>query len=269
MPAEKYPYYLASIIKLVTGVKPWLQVVQVFLRQAPPGVQIIELRQTGIRFKTRGALDIWSVKETFLDRFYEKFGVPIKNGWTVVDIGGGIGDFSIFAACRYPQNSVFTFEPTPESFALLQENLRLNGIENVHAFPEAIWSENGRLAINTSIGEPGQFTSQPVEGTPPADGQVIVPGISLAEVFSRLGLTHCDLMKMDCEGAEFGILFNTPDEVLERIERIVMEYHDSHPPHTHEDLAEFLAKKGYRVETFQNYVHADLGYLRATRSSNG
>jgi hypothetical protein len=35
-----------------------------------------------------------------------------------------------------------------------------------------------------------------------------------------------DLLKLDCEGAEYVILMKAPAEILEHIARIVLEYHD-------------------------------------------
>jgi FkbM family methyltransferase len=239
-------------------------VVRVFLKTAPPSPYLIELRKSGLKLKARGIMDIWSIKETFLDRFYERFGVGIEDGWTVVDIGGGIGDYTLFAAAAAPHGKVFAFEPFPESFALLQENLAANGAAGrVQAFPEAIWSQAGALKIDSTLGEPGQFISRT------ADTQVAqatqVPSISMADAFARLGIDRCDLMKIDCEGAEYPILFNTPEDVLGRVQRIVMEYHDSVTSYTHRDMQEFLASKGYAVRVVQNYVHPDLGYLYAER----
>jgi hypothetical protein len=92
-----------------------------------------------------------------------------------------------------------------------------------------------------------------------------VPSLSLADAFARLEIAQCDLMKVDCEGAEYPILFNTPDEVLKRVRRIVMEYHDGVTRYTHRDMQQFLASKGYSVRVVQNYVHPDLGYLAAWR----
>lgn len=267
MTVRKYTYYVGSIARLIGWVKPLPQVLKTFLRLSPPGArQQIELRGSGARFYTRGAMDIWSVKETFLDRFYERFGMRLQPGWTVVDIGGGIGEFTIFAALAHPDNKVYAYEPTPDSFALLQENLRLNRVNNVQAFAEAIWSENGTLTLDMTVGEPSQFISYAGAEPQVQNGKVVVPSISLTEAFARLGITRCDLLKLDCEGAEFAILFNTPDETLSRIERIVMEYHDSPTEYTHRDLAKFLQSKGFQVETFTNWVHPDLGYLRAWRS---
>lgn len=283
---NKYTYYLSSIYNLLTGIRNWPLVVRLFLRIAPPGPYAIELRKSGLRLKARGIMDIWSIKETFLDRFYERFGAAVVDGWTVVDIGGGIGDYTLFAALSDPHGKVYCFEPYPGSFALLQENLAANrhaftgAISNVQAFPEAIWSQAGGLTIDSTVGEPGQFISRGAVtggavsgGTSAAGGastaggtSAQVPSISLAQAFERLGIAHCDLMKIDCEGAEYPILFNAPQEVLDRVQRIVMEYHDRVTRYTHRDLQEFLSSRGFAVRAVQNYVHPDLGYLYAWRN---
>jgi FkbM family methyltransferase len=266
---NKYIYYLSSIFTLLTGVKNWPLVVRVFLKAAPPSPYPIELRKSGLTLKARGVMDIWSIKETFLDRFYERFGVPIQDGWTIVDVGGGIGDYTLFAASAAPHGRVFAFEPFPGSFALLQENLAANHAANVQAFPEAIWAQAGALKIDSTLGEPGQFVSRTVDddGRSPTAGEqsTQVPSISMADAFARLEIPRCDLMKIDCEGAEYPILFNTPDEVLGRVERIVMEYHDSITRYTHGDMQAFLDSKGFAVRAVQNFVHPDLGYLYAWR----
>lgn len=268
---NKYAYYLSSTFTLLTGVRNWPLVARVFLKAAPPAPYLIELRKSGLKLKARGVMDIWSIKETFLDRFYERFGAAIQDGWTVVDIGGGIGDYTLFAAAAAPHGKVYAFEPFPGSFALLQENLAANRAANAQAFPEAIWAQAGAVKIDSSLGEPGQFISRAAgdDGAAVASdstsgtGLTRVASISMADAFARLNIVRCDLMKIDCEGAEYPILFNTPDEVLGRIQRIVMEYHDSLTPYTHRDLLEFLASKGFAVRAVQNYVHPDLGYLYA------
>jgi len=94
-----------------------------------------------------------------------------------------------------------------------------------------------------------------------------VRALSMADAFEMLGIESCDLLKLDCEGAEYAILFDTPQPVLERVQRIVMEYHDNIVQHTHHDLARFLNDRGFRVETFPNPVHSYLGYLRAIQKN--
>ncbi len=213
-------------------------------------------------------MDIWSVKETFLDRFYEKYGCIIEDNWNILDIGGGIGDFTIFAAKNYPGNKVIAFEPTPESFNLIKENLKANQVQNALAFNEAIWSNNGSLEIDTTQGEPGQFISRDIKELA-GEGKIIVPCIPLAEAFQRLGWDQCDLMKIDAEGAEYEIIFNLPGNLLTKVQRIVMEYHDSITEYNHSDLADFLQKKGFSVKCKVNAAHDNLGYLYAERLTGG
>jgi len=266
MPFGKYFYYIKSIFTLLFGVKPWPLVLRLFLGGKPKGYPLIQLRSSGLHFRTRSAMDIWAIKETHLDHFYERCGFPLQNGWTVIDIGGGVGDFTILAAYAFAGSRVFAFEPTPSSFGLLNENLKLNEVANAQAYPVAVWSCDGDVEIDTGLGEPVQFTSQARQGAePPLAGKVVVPGYSLVSVFDMTGAAQCDLMKLDCEGAEYEILFKAPDEVLQRIHRIVMEYHDNAGPFTHRDMARFLEEKGYQVKVYPNIVHPYLGYLSASR----
>lgn len=268
MTLQKYAYYLGSIPTLLLGIKPWSRVLAIFLGFGGQGPHRIELRGSGLRFKARGAMDIWSLKETLLDRFYERYGAAVQPGWTVVDIGGGLGDYALFAATEQPTSRVFTFEPTPESFALLQENVAMNARRNIHAEAVAIWSQAGEIILDTSPGEAVQFISRELpDGQSAPDGRVRVPSITLSQAFERHAIECCHMLKMDCEGAEYPILFNTPAETFARIERIVMEYHDNAGPHSHRDLESFLSERGYRVRSTPNPVHDYLGYLYAERSS--
>jgi hypothetical protein len=81
------------------------------------------------------------------------------------------------------------------------------------------------------------------------------------------GISHCDLLKVDCEGGEYDIFFHTPADTLRRIQRISMEYHDDCTPHSHGELADFLTQHGFTVTLRDNPVHRHIGFLTALRSS--
>lgn len=260
---RKYAYYLFSIWELFTGFNAPSLILRIFTRRKASGIQTVRLRGSGIRFRVRGAMDVWSIKETFLDRFYERCGFTICPGWTVIDIGAGLGDFTLFAS-RVEGTRVFAFEPFPESFALLSENIALNQASNVEMFAEAVGSVGGSLLLDLAGGEPLQFQSRTAPVTRP-ESQISVRARSLSEILNQLKLESCDLLKLDCEGAEYDILMNSPLTMLDRIRRIVMEYHDRATPYTHKELLRFLRGRGFKVEVFANPVHNDLGYLRAER----
>jgi FkbM family methyltransferase len=259
-------YYLRSIGQLLTGVQqPW-RMVSLFLSRVsiPEGGPVLHLRTTPVvQMRVRSGMDVWSVKEALLDRFYELCGYAVQAGWTVVDVGAGIGEFTVFAA-QQRAGRVLAFEPFPQSFALLEENVRLNHAAVVEMFPVAVGSKTGSLTLDLSGGEPLQFQSRTVDAVT-GQQQLQVPCWSLGEVFERTGMQHCDLLKLDCEGAEYDILMKSDVECLQKIERIVMEYHDGVTEYQHDDLSRFLQEHGYRVEEFANPVYREIGYLRAIR----
>ena len=64
---------------------------------------------------------------------------------------------------------------------------------------------------------------------------------------SKDDVDSVDLLKMDCEGAEFSIIESLPATVLSRIDSLVMEYHSS--PHSAEllKLLATLEKSGFSL----------------------
>lgn len=269
---DKFTYYLTSIYTLLTRFEHPLQILRIFLSRGNGGLKQVRLRQSGLQFTVRGAMDIWCLKETLIDRFYEKYGEKLQNGWTVVDIGAGLGDFSVHAAHKFPDNQVFAFEPFAESFKLLERNLADNKICNVHIFQQAV-GQTGSLVLDLSRNEPLQITSRQngdgastsANGNGHGSRTQQVTSLSLNEVFVQNAIRRCDLLKMDCEGAEYDILLNARPEALERVQRLVMEYHDGLTSFSHRDLVALLTALGFKVRLHANPVHADLGYLYACR----
>jgi FkbM family methyltransferase len=253
-------YYAESIGTLLVGVRNWPILLPAFLGWPLRKPYEIALR-SGLRFRVREPMDVWSVKESCLDRFYEKASVPLRPDWTVVDIGGGLGDFTVFAAHRCPAGRIYAYEPFPSSFALLEENVRLNGIGNVRAFPLAVTGSRGETLAIEELATPLQ--NRTVGSSPGRGGAGAVRGTTLEDVFAENGLAVCDFLKIDCEGGEYEILFRCPPAVLARIRTICLEYHDGVTPHSHEDLVRFLEGNGFRVNLLPNRVHVELGYLHA------
>lgn len=266
MAFDKYAYYLKSIFVLLTQIENPGQTLRIFLGICGSDVKQVRLKSSGLSFYVRGSMDIWCLKETFLDRFYERYGASLQDGWTVLDIGAGLGDFSILAAHGYPNNQVYAYEPFLESFTLLNRNLAANRVGNVQVFQQAI-GRTGSLVLDLSGDEPLQIQSRQGQAleSERIERSVEVTSLALNEVFVQNGLQRCDLLKMDCEGAEYDILLNAKPEALQRIQRLVMEYHDDIDGHRHAELVDFLKEQGFQVSLAPNPVHAHLGYLYAYR----
>ncbi|MGE5413742.1 MAG: FkbM family methyltransferase [Syntrophomonadaceae bacterium] len=257
---SRFLYYFASIFTILRGMRPRGDVVRLFLGLPVPLPLEIRLPD-GLRFRVRTRMEAWLLKETCLDGDYERE-APLEDGWTIVDVGAANGDFAVHAAARDPKGVVHAFEPLPEAFARLEEHVRLNGVTNVRAERLAVAAAEGHLALYTVTGLPGQHRTAG-DGSAAEGPAVAVRATTLSRVFERHGIAQCDLLKLDCEGAEFDILLGLPSEVLARIARIVLEYHDHVTPHTHQELAGRLRERGFRVRTRSNPAWKELGFLYA------
>lgn len=122
----------------------------------------------------------------------------IREGMTIVDIGGHIGYFSLLAAQHVGNNGrVIVFEPDPANYQALLDNIKLNGYENIDVYQYAISNMTERRSF--SFKEDGvrhSFLTQPGDQTRD------VETITLDDFFKEKGITECDLIKMDIEGAE-------------------------------------------------------------------
>ncbi len=254
-------YYLSSVPVLLTGVKNLPAMLAIFLRR-PAAPVVIELRN-GARFLVRSALDIWILKETVIERAYERASVPIQDGWTVVDIGAGLGDFAISTARRFPRSQVYAFEPLPGSFALLEENLKLNQIQNVRALPFSINGHEGVAEMHAPSREPAHSLTVPAARV--ESNRARVRTVSLDHGIEGLESQRCDYLKVDCEGAEFEIFFNASAATLQKIQHICLEYHDWMTRYTHDDLARFLQQHGFRITCIPSRAYRGLGLLYAAR----
>ena len=260
----KLGYYLKSIHKLLFGFERPFQILRIFLGGSPPGRQLVTLRHPPVSMHVRGRMDVWSIKEAFIDRFYTKYGCECGDDWTVIDIGAAIGEFCILVAVTHPKTRIIAYEPFLDSVGILKDNLLINGITNVEVHPYAVWHEAATLSLDLSQQEPLMISS----AASAADDQRLHPvrAVSLSEVLSMNKLKSVDLLKMDCEGAEFDILLGSDSKTITAFKRIVMEYHDGVDDRNHIRLAAALEQLGYRVSYRQNAVHPDIGYLYAEQA---
>lgn len=202
--------------------------------------------RNGVRFLIRpGIIDFGSIYEVFIEDCYKLRSLNrIMPGDVAVDIGANIGAFS--AAALKAGASVHAFEPQPETFKALKANLGLQQNGRWKAHQSAVGSKKGTATL--------YFGKSPVlatlhRGLFPADNtdSVVVEMTTLQDIVSAMPGQRIDVLKMDCEGAEFDILENAPDSAFSRIGRIILEFHEF-DGHTGAQLATFLRGKGFTVE---------------------
>jgi FkbM family methyltransferase len=165
--------------------------------------------------------DAMTLAEILVDDYVRGLNLPPNP--VVIDIGGFIGDFSLWAVKRLNASRVIVCEPSPRNWALLLKNIANNGYEGrIEPVNKAV--TDGRDAMmNIDAPDECQCT---VSAYAPSDQPLsAVPGISLGQLLRDHAVENVDLLKIDCEGGEFAILESTPAEVFSRIRNIVFEYH--------------------------------------------
>lgn len=253
-----------SIVTLLTGFSDPLQTIRVFLGANPGETVVVKTRDGEYEFEVRGAFDTWILKETLLDDIYRTYGFEIQPDWTIVDIGAAFGDFSVLASRQTPAGEVFAYEPFPGSYELLVRNLDRNQAPNVTPIQAAVTARTREVHLDFAGMEPIAVTSG--IGVDQSTGE-LVSSVTLEHIITASGIDRVDLLKIDCEGCEYEILLESPADLFEKVDRIVLETHERPiSDNTQSVLVKRLRQLGYSVEAGPNEVHPKLlGFVRATR----
>lgn len=252
--------YLIASARMISIIKNWYDVpLAVFgLRNFRKG-HLLHLRN-GTHFEVFHFMEALTINEIFGENDYR-----LKEGrstHTIIDIGANIGTFSIFAALKNPGAKVIAYEPSKKTFHQFCENISLNKLEeNIFPKKQAIGGKNGKLKLYDS-GISGQKSIYRTRGEGKYES---VEVITLKDVFSKNRINVCDFMKIDCEGAEYDILMNTPKDLFKKIRKISLEFHEIKPDQDHSHLTAFLKGVGYKVSCNYHNIENNIGYIWATR----
>lgn len=161
------------------------------------------------------------IKEIWHDRVYDPY-FQGKKDLTVVDIGANVGLWSYYAAPFAKQ--IYALEPSSLHFETLTTMLEYNGLTQVKPLKMAVSNFTGMGEFyhneNTTM-----FSLRPeVNGKP--DEKESVQVITLDNLFEKEGLTHVDVLKIDCEGSEAEIFGGEGfDKVKDKIDLVIGEFH--------------------------------------------
>lgn len=168
--------------------------------------------------------------------------INFEKGDIVLDLGGNIGLFCIYLAKKFPEITIFTFEPLLINYENLIYNIVENGVKNVIPFYRAITGDGRRVQIaapkKTSGGASLRF-DRSYEGDPNLIYQSRVDSWTLDELISFLGIEKVKLLKMDVEGSEYEILPTCRS--LFKVEYLSGEFHRN-PKKDHERLIEYCRR---------------------------
>ena len=184
------------------------------------------------------------------------FNIDFKEGDIVIDIGANVGMVSILLAKKFPFLKIYSFEPLKENYYNLLKNIELNNIPNgiITAENKAV-TKDGRLitmSIN-SANKGGSSTTDVISiNSIMTKENSQVESITLEEIFKKYNINKLKLLKIDCEGSEYEILYNVNTDILNNIENLIGEFHENKDLTDEYDidkLCDYVSKyiKNYKV----------------------
>lgn len=207
-----------------------------------------------------------SFKESFFDNIYLR-ALPdsLLNHPhpLIVDIGANAGFFALNMFYHFPGARVLAYEPVPFNFNILQGYQEQYPDFDLQVFQEAVSGKDTTLLLSLSKLD-GYTTMASVFESESRSYRLEVPALSLQTMMKRQQIDHIDLLKLDCEGAEYDILYQAPDDILQRVSNMSIETHEgSNESENLLALKVFLENKGFATQALEEGKYS---YLWAWRN---
>lgn len=138
---------------------------------------------------------------------------------------------SILAFKRhYPHARIIGFEPDPEIFAILQQNIAENGLHDVRLINAGLGAQSGTVNF-----EPDRSSGGRVKQNGGQTSSFVVKIEQLSHYLNE----PIDFLKLNIEGEELPVLTEAADAgKLRNVSQLVLEYHGW--PHASQRLGEIL-----------------------------
>lgn len=168
-------------------------------------------------FYREGTTDFNCLKEVLIQKHYmhKRLGINVEEGELWLDLGANIGAFALYCLSR-GTSGYLGYEPDKENFSVLKRNT--DGLENYKIVNSAV-SNRKEKKIEFFTGK--KLTDRYRYSLKPNK-----TGRSLGKLSNKYGAflrdQSYDGVKMDIEGAEFGLI---DDYMLPSCSKLVLEYH--------------------------------------------
>jgi FkbM family methyltransferase len=160
------------------------------------------------------------IVSVYFERLYETFrSFRPRKGWVVVDGGAHMGLYTIRAASMVgAEGKVIAVEPDARNFAILERNIKANGLTNVLAVKAALANEVGVGKLSTTRMSTTHYLAD-LE----SPGSIAIQTLTLDSLLQQSGLGRVDLIKLDVEGAELRVLEGAKNTLLSSTAKFVVE----------------------------------------------
>ncbi|MNK33139.1 Methyltransferase domain protein [compost metagenome] len=217
---------------------------------------IRKVTRNGINYELNIANIVeWHLYFGFRETAKEKLFRLNSNPVSIIDVGANIGEVSLGLAYRYPNASVYGFEPHPVTFQKLKNNHSLNQMKNVQLLNLGLGSKKSEVHFEErAIGNPGmnRVTADPGKSA----HQIQIT--TLDSFIAENQVPEVSVIKIDVEGYEHEVLKGAVDLLTHTKPVLFIELDDSNlmeQGSNATDFIQFIYSFGYVIE------HAETGEI--------
>ena len=171
-------------------------------------------------------------KEIFMSDVYdvEQLCNELPENPVILDIGTNVGFFDILLLSKITVSKIYAYEPVPFNVATFQETINYNTLlqKNIVLHQMAVTGKHqDRLDLYLE-----DINKNSVDASVLSDfdishaHKISVPCITLSDIIFQNNLKQIDFLKLDCEGSEFDIIYNTDKALIRRIDKMIIEVHN-------------------------------------------
>ena len=177
-----------------------------------------------------------------------------KENDVVLGIGANIGYYTLRLASSVGKNGkVIAIEADPESSKVLENNCKLNKVQNVEIHNCAVTEKEGQIKLYQSSTHSGiNSIFADVHGLD--SNYVDVPAVKLDELLGKRFQT-IDWIKIDVEGAELSVLKGS-EEILKITKNILIELHEDILKQNNENpqtIIDILKSNNFKITFLYKY----------------
>lgn len=180
----------------------------------------------------------------FIDREKQlKKHIEVKQDEVFADVGANVGYYTLAVASRNKKCQIVAIEAHPDTFDVLNKNIKCNNFRNIQTVNKAVSNNTGKIRIYEHTDTEGNQKTGMYDTSNRYNAKsfIEVKSDTLDNIFDSLGVT-VDIMKIDIEGAEIEALLGA-NKTLDKLSKIIVEIHGDNLT----KVKEMLHDKGFHT----------------------